>query len=486
MLRAFLKDSAVYAVPAFLSRGLALLLVPLYTRVLSPADYGSLDLLIVFAGIINLTISLEVSQGVARFYAGEEDSSRKVAYASSAFWFTLGCYSFFAVILLAFTNPLAHWVMGQPDLEAAFQIGIVYIWVNGVFYLIQNQFRWELRPKPYAVVSLVMSFVTGGVSVWLAYGLLWGLEGLLIGMVVGSGFGAALGLSWLRKSFRFRFDGARLREMLVFSSPLVFSGIAVWISLYIDRIMINHFLSIDEVGLYGIGHRVASIAGIAMVGFQGALTPLVYTYYRDHDTPRQLARIFRLFLVLALTVFLGLSLFASDVLRLLTTESFYGGAVVVVYLVPAILLANMYIFAPGIAIAKKTHYFIWINTGGALLNIVLNYLLIPVLGIVGAGLATLVGYLVVFSLYMAASQRLYRVPHHWYPIVVAVLVAAGLAWLLPQLPMADGLRWGVNVLALAVFASIAVFVGLLHPDEVRQGMTGLRARFRAGSLSPRY
>jgi O-antigen/teichoic acid export membrane protein len=478
MLRTFLKDSAIYVIPGFISRGLSLFLVPLYTRVLSPADYGSLDLLTVFADIINLTIALEVSQGVARYYAGEQDPNRKVLYASSAFWFTLACYTTFAVLILSNTQVLAALIMGQPGLESAFQIGIVYIWGSGLLYLIQNQFRWELRSKEYAIISLLMSFVTAGASVWLAYGLHWGLEGLLIGMVGGSLVGTGLGLWWLRNSFRFRFDGTYLREMLTFSTPLVLSGVAVWISLYIDRIMINHYLSIDDVGLYGIGYRLANIASLVMLGFQGALTPLVYTYYREADTPRQLALIFRLFLVFALLLFLLLSLFASDILRLLTTESFYGGAIVVVYLVPVKLLANMYIFAPGIGITKRTHYFIWINVGGALLNILLNMLLLPMLGIVGAGLATMLSYLVVFLAHMMLSQRLYHVPHHWPPIALSVLVAGAMAWGLPQLALDDVARWSVNLLALATFAMSAVAVGLIHPIELQQGVALVRARLR--------
>jgi O-antigen/teichoic acid export membrane protein len=476
MLNAFLKDSAIYAVPAFISRGLSLFLVPLYTRVLGPADYGSLDLLTVFAGIINLTIALEVSQGVARFYAAEQDPESKVLYASSAFWFTLACYTVFAVLMFISTHALSALIMGRPGLETAFQIGIAYIWVYGLFYLIQNQLRWELRSKDYAVISLLMSFVTAGVSVWLAYGLQWGLEGLLIGMVVGCLVSTGLGLWWLRNSYRFRFDGAHLREMLAFSAPLVFSGVAVWISLYIDRIMISQYLSINEVGLYGIGYRLASIAGLAMVGFQGALTPLIYTYYREADTPRQLARIFRLFVLFALLVFLGLSLYARDILRLFTTEPFYGGAVVVVYLVPAMLFANMYIFAPGISIAKKTHYFIWINIIGAVLNVALNFLLIPRLGIEGAGLATMLGYLVVFAIHITISQRHFHVPHQWRPIALSVLAAAVMAWWLPQLPLDDIARWVLNLLALVIFAILAVAMGLVRVTELKQGAALIRTR----------
>lgn len=481
MLRAFLKDSAFYFIPALISRGLSLFLVPLYTRVLSPADYGSLDLLIAFAGIINLTITLEVSQGVARFYPAEQNPQRKVAYASSAFWFTLACYSVFAVLMLARADLLAGWIMGQPGLESAFRMGILYIFINGSFFLIQNQFRWELRSKEYAAISLLMSLVTAAVSFWLAYGLRWALQGLLIGMVAGSLIGTGLSLWRLRRSFRFCFDFKSLLEMLSFSTPLVFSGVAVWVSLYIDRLMINHFLTIEEVGLYGIGYRLASIAGLVMVGFQGALTPLVYTHYQKADTPRQLATIFRIFLFFALMVFLGLSLFASEILLIMTTPPFYGGAVVVVYLVPALFLANMYIFAPGIFIAKRTQYLIWINTGCALLNGALNYALIPFLGIVGAALATMLNYLAVFMVYMVLSQRLYRVPHRWRSILAAVLVAGTLAWWLPTLPLADGERWGLNLFGLFVFMVSAVVLGLIRIEELRQGRALIKSWLHPGS-----
>ena len=280
MLRAFLKDSAIYSIPALISRGLSLLLVPLYTRVMSPSDYGSFDLLTMFAGIINLTIALEVTQGVARFYTAEEISDHKVAYASSAFWFTFFCYGGFTLFTLVFADQLAVLIMGQTGLEIAFRIGILYIFTNGLSVLFKISSDGA-SSKDYAANSLLMSFFTAGVSFLLAFVLGLGLQGLLIGMLVGSFMGTVFGLWRLRRSFRFLLDAFRLREMLSFSTPLVFSGVAVWLSLYVDRLMINYFLTIEEVGLSGIGYRLASIASLVMVGFKGALTPLIYSNYQS-------------------------------------------------------------------------------------------------------------------------------------------------------------------------------------------------------------
>ncbi len=176
-------------------------------------------------------------------------------------------------------------------------------------------------------------------------------------------------------------------------------------------------------GLYGIGYRLSSIAGLVMVGFQGALTPLIYTYHREEDTPRQLARIFRLFLAFALIMFLGLSLFSIDILRFFTTAPFYGGSVVVVYLVPAILLAQMNIFAPGIDIAKKTYLHIWINVGGALLIAALNFL-IPYWELLALVWLHCWGIYSFLRCTCGVKPKYYKVPHRWYQVFIAVILAA--------------------------------------------------------------
>jgi O-antigen/teichoic acid export membrane protein len=468
MLRAFLKDGAIYTIPALVSRGLSLFLIPLYTRVLSPEDYGSLDLFTMFANIVNLTISLEVSQGVARFHAAERDPKKKVLYASSALWFTVFCYTIFAVLMIAFAQPFSELVMGQSELTRVFKIGIVYVFFNAIFYLIQNQLRWELRSKQFAIVSLVYSIITAATSVLLTYVLNWGLSGLLCGMLLGTIAGCSFGLYWLWSSFRLQFSKSLLAEMLRFSSPLVLSGIAVWVSLYIDRVMIKKFLSLHEVGLYGVGYRLASLSGLTMVGFQGALTPLIYSKHHETATPSEIAKIFRLVIFISLLVFISLVLFTKDILYFFTTEPFYAGGSTVIYLVPAIFLGSLYIFAPGIGIAKKTHYSIWINIVGASVNLLLNYLLIPHFGIIGASAATMVASLVLFLMQLILSQRFYYVPHRWGPILASVLLAWSIALIIPTIDLAVRERWALNLMSICIFVYGAALAGLISLKQIKK------------------
>lgn len=468
MLKRFFKDSAIYLIPSIISRGISLFLVPLYTRVLSPADYGTFDLLIVFAGIINLTIALEVSQGVARFYAESVNLKQKMLYASSAFWFTLLVYILFVIITILNSNTFSLLILGRNGLVPIFKIGMIYICINGIFYLIQNQFRWELKSKEYAIVSLVNSLSTALVSIWLAYGLKFGLEGLLVGMLTGSISGTLLGVFWLRKSFQFRFEFNHLKEMLSFSTPLVLSGMAVWLSQYIDRIMIKHYLSMEQLGLFGVGYRIASIVGLVMIGFQGALTPLIYNNYTKEDTPKQIADIFRIFITAALYFFLLLTFFSIDILKVFTTVDYYNAKSVVIFLVPAMLFANMYIFAPGIGISKKSHYLIWINLSGALINFSLNIILIPLLGIMGAGIATMIGYFIVFIMYMTISQKLYFVPHKWKSIGYSIITAALMSWVVNYFEFNYLTRWALSLFFLLLFGFLVILFGLISFNDFKK------------------
>lgn len=468
MLRTFVRDSAIYAIPSIFSRGLALILIPLYTRILSPADYGSFDLLSAFAGLVNLTVALEVSQGLARYYSDENDTGRKIAYASSAFWFAVFCYTVFLGVAFLFEPGLSPVVMGQEGKGAEFQVGVIYIYANGIFYLVQNQFRWELRAGHYAIVSLLVTIVTAVLTVILAYVLGWGLFGLLVGMAGGALLGCLYGLWYLRRSFRFRFQWERLKQMLAFSLPLVPSGIAVFAGQYIDRIMINHYLSLDEVGLFGVGFRVASITGLAIVGFQGALTPLVYAHHRDPSTPHDLARIFRIFVAFSLLLFLLVSVFAREIVTVLTVPAYYEAASIVVFLVPAILLANMYIFAPGTAIEKKTYIILWINVLGAVLNVMLNALMIPAWGIQGAAIAKFLSYGAVFGAYMVYSQKLYPVPHDWKSLAGAALLVGAVAYWLPQIEPAPEARIAIDVAGLALGMLIVLRCRLIRVSELQK------------------
>jgi len=459
MLRSFLKDSAYYGLATVLSRGISFLLVPLYTHVLSPAAFGSLDLLLVFANLITLTVALEVSQAVQRFYPDTADTAQRRRLFSTALWFSLVAYLGVAVLAWLAAPVLAPLVMSQAGLELPFRIGLLYIVVNGLYVFLLNQLRCELRSRAYSLVSFTASLLTTAASVLLTLVARQGLAGLVAAMAIGSATGLVLAIGLLRQRVCLQFDAAMLNRMLHFSLPLVPSGLAVFVNTYVDRLLINRLLSTAEVGVYGFAIRIATLATVLMVAFQGSLTPLLYARYRESDTPAQLERLFRGFVVCALLAIVLLAACSRLLVIWLAPAAFAQAQLVIPVLAFALLLAQMYIFAPGPALQGKTHVFWVVNGSVALLNVLLNLLLIPRLGLSGAALATALAALMGFCGFMASSQRLYPVPHRWSPLTWASVTALALAALL----MTQAVAIPAVLALVACMVALWWRLGLLNP-----------------------
>lgn len=165
---------------------------------------------------------------------------------------------------------------------------------------------------------------------------------------------------------------------------------------------------------------------------------------------------------------IGLSVYAREILAILTTEKYAPAWAVVPLLVPASIFSSLYIFAPGLAIAKRTSTIAFINIAGATINTVLNLLFIPIWGIEGAALATLTSTIIVFGLYMVFSQRSYFVPHAWGRLVLAglvtiVIVAVGGVYVSNSL-----VHLAIKAVLIVVAGGLYILLGLVTLTEFRE------------------
>lgn len=426
MLTQLLRHGAIYTAGTLLTRALSLLLIPFYTRVLSPRDYGVLDLLLVIASLVNVTVALEISQGLARNYADAATSGDRRAYASTALWFTIGAYSIFSLGCALFAGPLSRWLFEADGREGILRVAVASIWAEGIFYLCQNQLRWELRPAAYATASLTFSVVAIGATLVLVLAFGRGFAGVVWGRLAGSAAGvvATLALGW--RSYGLRFDRRKCREMLAFSLPLVPSSVGVIACIHIDRVVLKELAGLGDVGIYGVAYRFASVVALVLAGFQTSLVPLVLARHREPSTPSDLARVLRHFVAFVVLAYLGLSLLGRELVAFLTTPEYHAASELLPFLIATIAVANMSMFAPGLVIAKRTGLIAGLNLGMAALNLALSLTLVPMLGRMGAALATLASVLAGFVGLLAASQRHYPIPYEWGRVLPVVVGATAL------------------------------------------------------------
>lgn len=456
------RHGAIYAVAGLASQGISLLLFPFFAHVFTPHDYGMIDLIALTMTLVNLTLALEISQGLVRYFVDATDIEEKRTYASTGLIFTALVYTSGLVIALIAITPLTTLLLGSTGDIDVMTAGLVAMWFSGMLYLTQDLLRWQLRPRAFASVSVVTALVTTASSALLVFGFHAGVLGAVIGQAIGFGTAAVVAFSLSHDLYGLRFDWARLRRMLAYSIPLVPASAGVFLNGYADRVAIRARLTIGDLGVYGVGYRVSMIVSLALIGFQGALMPLILSRHELPQTRLDGARIFRLFCALALAVFLTVSVFADELLRILASPAYYSAADVVPLLVAASFFGGMYVFAPGLLIARRTRPMAIVTAATGLLNAGLAFTLAPAMGIRGPALAFLLSCAASFTTLMLLSQRHYHMPHRWLPLLfvgagIAVVVAVA-RWLVGGNtdPLGISVKVGLVALGLTIITVVLV------------------------------
>lgn len=481
MYKRLLKDTSLYSLSTILARGFSLITVPVYTRIMSPADYGALDLLSYTAVLVVLVMGAALDQAVARFYHDAANDLEKKRIASTVLFYNVLIFIIFIPFVEPLASFLAHgWLDGQVD-EATVALVFIYIWVNAIFYIANNQLKYLFLSKQSAlcnigsaVLSIVLSFI------FIVY-FKWGVFGVFLGQIIGQGIFIVPMLYSARESYALMFHWGTLKRMLVYSLPLVPGTLSFFAMQYIDRYAINEIMSLAEVGVYGIGARIASLVNLFLMGFQGAWSPIVMKHFREKDSPEKFKMVFNYYLFMVLVILVGLSLFGKEVLLILTTNTFSQGFVVIPLLVLAAIMASIGgYFTYGIQIAQKSHIRLFLNFAALCLNVVLNYTLIPWLGIVGAALATVLSFVFLTVVGMRISQRLYYVPYRWRNILTAALLAIVVSnvVVLVNFDLSIGaviVKFGLTLLVVLTLSRL-----LNVPLDIRQ-LVRIKAHFGSGT-----
>lgn len=429
MIKTFFKNSLIYTIGTILTRSIGIILIPIYTRYLSPSEFGFIDLFMILGSIISLTIALEIHQAVVRFYQDTTDEIEKMQYVSSAFIFSLFVYILYFIISYIFSDTFTIFLLDDTKYENIFLLASGAIATGGLFYFTSGQLRWQILPKESVIVSVVHLLIVALIAVYLLITQGMKVESIFIGQIFGNIFGIILSIYYSKKSYKVVFIYEKFIEMVSFSYPLVFSGVAIFVALYIDRIAIKELLGFEELGIYGIAYRFAAVTSLVMIGFQSSLSPLIYKHYKEEHTPKNIAKLFDGFVVFALFIISGSILFSKEVIVLMSTNEYFDAAILIPPLIMAVFFSNMYIFAPGMDIAKKTKAMASISIIGAIINTILNYVMIPIYGLIGASFATLISAVAIFCIRVFLSNKYYSIHYDFIKKILIFLFVLVVSYL---------------------------------------------------------
>ncbi|MGI8602772.1 MAG: oligosaccharide flippase family protein [Verrucomicrobiales bacterium] len=465
-----LRHTGLNLVSTVLVRGMGFLLIPVYTRCLSPSDYGVIDLLALCTTLCLLTVALEISQGLVRLLPEQSSVEERRHLVSTALLFTLGANTVLIIVCGLFARPLAIallkseqassliWLFGT---STAFQ-GVVVVW--------QTTLRAAIRPVRQALLSLCYGVLTLAGTVLAVVWWNWGMIGVLFGQLC-AGVGAALlGAYWTRDLIAWTFVKSKLEAMLKFSLPLVPSSLAVWVGLYVDRVALQHLTNMSELGIFGVAARFASIGGIVGLAMQSSILPLIYQHYRAPTAAASIGSLFRLYCGVSLSAITGLALLSGEIIAAMTAPPYYGAASLITPLVIATLANQMLIFAPGLTIAGRTGMYGLLNVVAALTNTILAFALIPRWGAAGAAFGTCFSALLGCFVHVLISQRFYYIPFRLWRLLPGTMICAlSLLAAPPQSTVAVSSHIVWKGLVALVPVTLVLLLELLSERRVRRG-----------------
>ena len=410
-LRRLATTGAAYTASSIGSKLVAVFLLPLYTRYLSPADYGAAE--VILAGVIaaSIIVRFGMIEAILRFYYRDDVDRRAVLATGFAtlLWTTTAA----ALVALALAGPISSALLGHEDAGLA-RLAVLGLWTLTLWEYVLVLLRLEERARTYFAMTLANVAVTIPVTVWLVVLERQGANGL-----VAATYSTAVPfIAWRlwreRASLALLPDWALLRRMTRFGLPTMPAELSLYSLNFIDRIILVRRASLAEAGLYALAVKFAQAVNVLVRGFQLAWPPLAYSIRDDDEARRAYALVVTWFAALCAFVVTGMWLFSRWIVRLLAAPDFFraheaigllstGVALYALYLVQVVILGR----------TGRTELSFPATAVGTALNVVLNLMLVPSHGIVGAGIALVASYLVILLITYALTQRLFAVPYEW-------------------------------------------------------------------------
>ena len=413
LLKQLAGESIIYGISSMLSRFIGIFLVPLYTRLLLPADYGALSLVnSTFYFIIVLAV-FALDSAAARWYYDTEDINERKKTIASWFWFQLISSLILCSIIVLCSPLLSTYILKDGSKNILFIIPALGLLANILPTMVSNWLRFQRKAIHTVIFTVSTILINVGLNIFLVLYLKWGVKGILLSTLISNAIATlyvfTLMYEWILPTY---FSKKILKDMLTYALPLLPTSLAFWVLNSSSAFVIDYYHTKTDVGLYQIAAMVASAVTMIVGAFQMAWGPFAFSIYEKPEAKQTYSMVLTLYCALMCLVALGVAMFAKEGLMLLTTKEYYGA-----YLAAGVLAFNgiiygmAYIAIIGCSIHKDNKPLAVSVLFAAGITAILYFLLVPIWGIVGAALSTALGYLVVPIYLFYKSQKYWYIPY---------------------------------------------------------------------------
>ncbi|EKN40111.1 polysaccharide transporter [Clostridium botulinum CFSAN001627] len=401
----FIKRFIGFSMGPILSAIISFFTVPITTYFVVPTEFGKASMYTMALSISSMFIFLGMDQSFTREFNSEEDKK-------SLFWNSLIVPLIFSLIL-GFFYIICYQPLSVLMIDTVDRYIVVILAISLPFAVIDRfnllLIRMEEKARLYSVLNVISKVINVVVLVpYLLYidksfkGIInAGFVSLVFMCIVECLF---IGDYWIAK---FKINKTLINKMFRYGIPLIPASVIVWFLNSMDKIAMRQWSSFEEIGLYSAAFKIVTVVSIVQSAFCTFWTPTAFRWYEEKVEGEKFMKVSNMLMCFMNFMFVGIVLFRDLIIKLLDA-SYASSAIIVPFL---LLLPIMYTVSEstclGISFSRKTSYNIIVSLIAAVVNYILNYLLVPKYGALGASIATGIAYTVFFWVRTLISRKLW-------------------------------------------------------------------------------
>lgn len=483
------SQTAIYGIPSVLGRILSYLLVPLYTYVFEPGDYGTVNVFYAYSSLLMIVLTYGMETTFFRFNEHETDKGKVFSIGMVSLIFTS---VFFLILVSAFSGNIARWI-DYPDNSEYVRWFAWILALDAMAAIPFASLRAQNRPARFAWVKMtniainislnlfflvfcpyvIIHYPHGALGhvVSLIFRAQWGIEYIFISNLAASAVTLVMLLPQIY-GLKWKIDPAILKKMLFYAFPLLFAGMAGIVNETFDRLLLRYLLPKDiasyQVGIYTACYKISILMTIFIQAYKYAAEPFFFAQSREKDAKEVYARIMDYFIIIVSFIFLVTMLYLNDFIMplLVRNKAYWAGKGVI----PVLMMANLFLgvyynLSIWYKLTGKTSWGAWLSLIGAIITLVLNFWWIPlssnhlIYGYYGSAWATFICYGSMMVLSYLIGQKYFPVKYNLKKFAgylgLSVLLFGASSLFKPESAF---LSFGFHSALLLIFVAVVIFI----------------------------
>lgn len=413
------KNMILFTISSLGRKALAFFLVPFYTNFLLTEEYGQIDLVMTTVNLLIPIITINISEAVMRFTLESKGDTRYFSFGRKV--------TILGVLLLALLSGIIYFIPAFDMIRLYLPWVFIVITVDSLYILYQNFLRATDRIEIMVVGSLINTFVSLSLNVLFIAKFKMGFTGYylayILGLLVASVYMVIRGKIYLNSYGAIDGEVQIRKLMIAYSFPTIINAVAWWVNSSLDKYFVSGVCGVDQNGIYSMAYKIPTIITAFQVVFSRAWTISAIVEFDKDDKDGFFGKTFEMYssaMVIVTSMIMLMNIFLS---RLLYAGNFFSAW----KYVPLLLLATYYSamsgYLGGIFLAvKDTKSTAFSTLISALVNIILNAILINGFGVIGAAIATLVSYFTACVMRLVISERYIKLQVDWRKVILVDLL----------------------------------------------------------------